>query len=151
MYGLPQAGKLANVQLQNFLEPHGYHLCPITPGLWTHTTHDIQFTLVVDDFAVHYMAQADTDHLMTALKGHYQVTEDWAASRYCRLTLTWDYTRRTVDLAMPGYIERALKRFQHPCPKRPEHSPHAWQKPTYGASVQFTPDPDHTPALNAAD
>ena len=24
MYGLPQAGKIANVRLQNFLEPHGY-------------------------------------------------------------------------------------------------------------------------------
>jgi len=80
MYGLPQAGKLANVQLQNFLEPHGYHPCPITPGLWTHTTCDIWFTLVVDDFAVCYMAKADADHLMTALKGHYQVMEDWAAS-----------------------------------------------------------------------
>jgi len=41
MYGLPQARKLANIQLQNFLEPHGYHPCPITPGLWTHTTHSI--------------------------------------------------------------------------------------------------------------
>jgi len=52
MYGLPQAGKLANVQLQAFLEPHVYHPCPITPGLWMHTSHDIWFTLVVDDFAI---------------------------------------------------------------------------------------------------
>ena len=76
MYRLPQAGKLANVQLQRFLEPHGYHPCPITLGLWTHTTHDIQFTLVVDDFAMQYMTKADADHLVTALKEHYQVTED---------------------------------------------------------------------------
>jgi len=38
MYGLPQAGKIANAQLQAFLAPHGYHPCPITPGLWTHDT-----------------------------------------------------------------------------------------------------------------
>jgi hypothetical protein len=33
MYGLPQAGRLTNLQLQKFLEPHGYIPCPITPGL----------------------------------------------------------------------------------------------------------------------
>jgi len=111
MYGLPQAGKLANVQLQQFLAPHGYHPCPFTPGLWTHDMRDIRFTLVVDDFAVRYTNRADIDHFLMALKLHYQVTEDWDASRYCGLTLTWDYTNRTVDLAMPGYIDRALKRF----------------------------------------
>jgi len=121
--GSPQAGKLANVQLQHFLEPHGYHPCPITPGLWTHTTCNIRFALVVNDFAICYTCQADADHLLTALKCHYQVTEDWAASQYCGLTLTWDYTNCTVDLTMPGYIESAFKRFQHPCPKCPEHSP----------------------------
>jgi len=52
MYGLPQAGKLTNIQLQAFLEPHGYHPCPITSGLWAHTSRDIWFTLVIDDFAV---------------------------------------------------------------------------------------------------
>ena len=41
MYGLPQAGKLANTQLQIFLEPHSYHPCPITPGLWMHDTWPI--------------------------------------------------------------------------------------------------------------
>jgi len=70
MYGLPQTGKLANIQLQAFLEPHGYHPCPITPGLWTHTACDIHFTLVVDDFAVQYTERADADHLLTALKEH---------------------------------------------------------------------------------
>jgi hypothetical protein len=52
---------------------------------------------------------------------------------------------------MPGYIERALQRFQHTPPTRPEHSPHAWQIPTYGAKTQYAPGPDVSPALNAAD
>jgi len=46
MYRLPQARKIANAQLQAFLAPHGYHPCPITPGLWTHDTRPIRFTLV---------------------------------------------------------------------------------------------------------
>ena len=54
MYGLPQAGKLANEQLQAVLAPHGYVPCPITPGLWKDTHSDLMFTLVVDDFGVRY-------------------------------------------------------------------------------------------------
>jgi len=57
MYGLPQAGKIALDQLQKFLLPHGYHPCPFTPGLWQHDTHDIQFTLVVNDFSICYTSQ----------------------------------------------------------------------------------------------
>jgi len=76
MYGLLQASKLANIQLQNFLAPHGDHPCPITPGLWTHASCDICFTLVIDDFAVRYMDQHNVNNLLAALKDHYQVTED---------------------------------------------------------------------------
>ena len=52
---------------------------------------------------------------------------------------------------MPGYIERALHRFQHPTPTKPEHSPHPWQKPTFGAKTHFALLPDATAALDAAD
>ena len=38
MYGLPQAGKIANNQLIKLLKPHGFEECPITPGLWRHKT-----------------------------------------------------------------------------------------------------------------
>jgi len=150
MYGLPQAGKLANIQLQHFLAPHGYHPCPFTPGLWTHITQDIWFTLVVNDFVVHYTNCTDIDHFLKALKLHYQVTEDWDASCYCGLMLTWDYKQHIVDLAMPGYINHALKQFRHPQPKQPKHAPHAWQQPTYGTTTHFAPEPNHTPALDAA-
>ncbi len=149
MYGLPQAGKIANDQLQKFLLPHGYQPCPFTPGLWRHATCDIRFTLVVDDFAVRYTKWDDVTHLLDALRAHYQVTKDWDAARYCGLTLEWDYARRTIDISMPGYIEHALLRFCHPHPKHPKHLPHAWQHPIYGATVQYAPAPDHTTALDA--
>jgi len=32
----------------------------------------------------------DANHLMDALWGHYKVTEDWGATRYCGLTFHWD-------------------------------------------------------------
>jgi hypothetical protein len=121
---LPQAGKIANDQLINFLAPHGYEPVPLTHGLWKHTTRDILFTLVVDDFGVKYTKHSDADHLLTTLEKFYKVSTDWTGARYCGLTLDWDYKARTCDVSMPGYVERALQRFQHPTPTSPEVSPH---------------------------
>ena len=49
MYGLPQAGILAQQLLEKRLNKHGYHQSTLVPGLWTHEWRPIQFTLVVDD------------------------------------------------------------------------------------------------------
>ncbi len=38
MYGLPQAGILAQQLLEQRLNEHGYQQSPITAGLWKHTT-----------------------------------------------------------------------------------------------------------------
>ena len=52
MYGLPQAGILAQELLVKRLNKHGYTQSKFTPGLWTHKWRPICFTLVVDDFGV---------------------------------------------------------------------------------------------------
>jgi hypothetical protein len=59
------------------------------------------------------------------------------------MTLEWNYEEGHVTISMPGYVEKALQRFTHPSPSRPQHSPHAWTAPNYGASVQY-PAPDDT-------
>jgi len=82
-----------------------------------HDIWPIHFTLVVDDFAVWYTDKTNANHLMSVLCHHYQVTEDWDATWYCGMTLQWDYQKCTVDLSMLGYIDRALKQFQHPQPQ----------------------------------
>jgi hypothetical protein len=151
MYGLPQAGRIANDRLTNFLEPHGYAPVPLTPGLWKHNASDLVFSLVVDDFGIMFTNKADANHLINVLKELYIVSEDWTGNRYGGLTIDWDYANHTVDISIPGYIERALQRFRHPPPTRPQHAPHAWQKPTYGATTQYAPTPDTSPALNAKD
>ena len=151
MYGLPQAGRLANDRLVKFLAPHGYAPVPITPGLWTHTTRPLAFTLVVDDFGIKYVDKADAQHLLDTLRLLYTASVDWDAKQYCGLTLDFDYVKRTCDISIPGYIARALKRFDHPQPSRPQHAPHAWVKPQYGAKTQFAPSEDTSPALDSKD
>eukprot|EP00804_Cyclotella_cryptica_P013525 CCRYP_017242-RA/>CCRYP_017242-RA protein AED:0.41 eAED:0.41 QI:0/0/0/1/0/0/5/0/589 len=64
IYGLPQAGTLANKLLRKRLAPHGYYEVAHTPGLWRHVTRPISFTLVVDDFGVKYVGQEHAEHLI---------------------------------------------------------------------------------------
>jgi hypothetical protein len=151
MYGLPQAGKIASDRLIQFLEPHGYAPVPITPGLWRHQTRPLTFTLVVDDFGVKYINKEDVRHLMDILNQQYRVSEDWTGSRYCGITIEWDYTNRTCDISMPGYIERALQRFNHPLPRRHQFAPHPWNKPNYGAKIQYATPEDVTPVVSSSD
>ena len=33
---------------------------------------------------------------------------------------------------MPDYVRKALDRFHHPNPKRPQYAPHRWAVPAYG-------------------
>ena len=108
MYGLPQAGLIANELLEKQLNKEGYFQSTLVPGLWTHKTRPISFTLVVDDFGVKYTREQDVHHLMGALKRHYEITDDWKGEKYIGITLDWDYERRQVHLSMPGYVKRAL-------------------------------------------
>ena len=50
---------------------------------------------------------------------------------------------------MPDYVKDALKSFQHDTPKRSQHAPHPWVKPTYGQTVQLTEEQDTSPLLDA--
>jgi hypothetical protein len=111
VWGLPQAGILANKLLKKRLAPHGYHECKQTPGLWKHTTRPISFTLVVDDFGVKYTTRKEEiNHLMKAIKEKYELTEDWDGDLYCGICLKWDYHHRTLDISMPGYIRKLLQK-----------------------------------------
>ena len=74
MYGLPQAGLLANELLEKRLNQNGYYQSKLIPGLWKHQTRPITFTLVVDDFGVKYVGIEHAQHLESVLKQHYAVT-----------------------------------------------------------------------------
>jgi hypothetical protein len=119
MYGLKQAGLLANQLLQTRLAPFVYYPARHTPGLWLHHTRPISFTLVMDDFAVKYVGKQHAEHLRNALLKTYELTTDWAGTVYSGITLKWDYKNRTCDISMPGYVSNVLSKFQHDAPKHP--------------------------------
>jgi hypothetical protein len=136
MYGLKQAGLLANQLLQTRLAPFGYYPARHTPGLWLHKTQPISFTLAVDDFAVKYIAKQHAEHLWNAKLRTYELTPDWTVTMYSGTTLKWDYDTRTCDISMPGYVSNVLIKFQHNAPKHPQHTPSRYVTPGFGANTQ---------------
>ena len=150
MYGLPQAGRLANLQLIQHLRPFGFEPVKRMPGLWKHTSRPVQFTLVVDDFGIQYTGVEHATYLLNAIKQHYDITVDWSGSSYCGLSLSWDYIARTLDVSMPGYVKRALLDFQHPSPNKPEHAPYPFVYPRYGTHIYLTPPIDTSSKLESS-
>ena len=149
MPGLKQAGRISNDRLKAHLAHFGFAPVPRTLALWKHTTKPIIFSLVVDNFGVQYIGKENADHLIQTLQKIYIISIDWTGYLFYRLTIDWDYAEHTYDISMPKYIQTALLKFQHPAPKRPQHAPHSWEKPTYGAQVQYAQDNDYSPLLPA--
>ena len=147
MYGLPQAGRLANDELVPYLAQHGYVQSERIPGFFKHTTRPIWFCLIVDDFGIKYIGEEHAKHLEATLRAKYTITTDWSGSQFCGLKLNWHYDKGYVDVSMPGYVEDALQCFQHTPTSRKEHSPHDWNKPMYG-KLQLTDEPDTSPPLS---
>jgi hypothetical protein len=149
MYGLLQAGSIAQELLKKRLSKHGYHQSKITLQIWTRETRPTAFTLVVYDFAMKIMSENDEDHIINALKKYYTITVDTDAAKYIGLTIEWDYENEKDHLPMPGYLAKVMIRFKHETPNKIQNSPHCHIKIQYGAKQQYVNDEDTlSPPLN---
>ena len=137
MYGLPQAGLLAQNRLVDHLATGGYTQSPTVPCLFRHATRNITFTLVVDDFGIKCHGKDDAEHLIATLKQLYEITVDWEGKQYLGYTIQFDKRNRHVDLSMPAYIPKVLQRFA-PSLTKGAASPSVYTPPSYGARTQFT-------------
>jgi hypothetical protein len=132
IYGLKQAGALANADLIKHLAKHDYIPMDRTPGLFKHKTRPISFTLVVDDFGVKYVNLEDAKHLEQTLKTYYPIKSDWKGDKYIGIDLDWNNQARTLRTSMKGYIKKALKQFQHPEPSCHTYGSEIFVAPIYG-------------------
>ena len=108
VYGLKQAGRLANDLLSDRLQAFGYFQSDTTPGLWRHKWRPISFVLIVDDFGIQFVEQRHANHLLHALQQYYTVTTDWTGQKFAGIDLAWDYKQRTCRLSMRDYITLSL-------------------------------------------
>jgi hypothetical protein len=55
---------------------------------------------------------------------------------FCGIKLTWDYKHCHVNCSMPGYIDKALKKYQHPTLTAPQNAPYATAPIQYNTKMQ---------------
>ena len=137
IYGLKQAGKLAQDQLFDYLLKCGFIQAANTPCLFKHSSKDITFCLVVDDFGVSYGCEEDALYLINALKNKYKITIDWEGKKYLGMDIDMDYSNRSVSISMPGYVKKALLRFHVDKVSKNTNSPMTHIPPNYGQKIQF--------------
>jgi hypothetical protein len=119
MYGMPQAGILANELLQRNIAKDGYQPTQHTHSLWKHDTRPISFSLEVDDFGVKYVGREHAEHLMECIKKNYNISSDWKGSAYCSLTLERDYKKWNSRLIHAGIHQSSITQIPTCCPNTP--------------------------------
>jgi len=149
MCGHPVSGRLTNDKLVQILQKHDFVQSDLIPGLFKHKTRPLCFSLVVDDFGVSYVGKEHANFLIQVLQDSgYTITHDWTGSIFCGITLNWDYANGTEDMYMPGYVEKALKRFAHSPPTKQEDSLHHADPIIYGQKKQCAKDHDPSNPLD---
>ena len=96
------------------------------------------FTLVVDDFGVKVTSEDDTTHIIDALQKYYKITIDKEGKHYLGMDLELDYIKRTLEVAIQGYVQAAWKKCNHKKPKQLVHSSSKYTPPKYGAKIQHS-------------
>jgi hypothetical protein len=91
---------------------------------------------VVSDDGIKVTKMHDMDHLINALKEHYTIAINMTGCLFCGFHPTWNYTLGHIDCHMPGYINKALTKYQYPKPVSPQHAPYKAALIQYGARVQ---------------
>ncbi len=147
VWGLPQAGILANKRLRHKLAPFSYYEHVNTPGLWYYESRPISFMLVVDNFGVKYETKVDIDHLIGAIKSTYTLTKDWTGNLYCSISLDWDYENRTVDILMLEYIKKKLQEYKHVKANCVQNCPYSPAPKQYEIKAQAPLPPTQSPRL----
>ena len=124
MYGLRQAAVLAYETVETLLNNAGYHKIRGSLNMWKHATRKITFCLCVDDFGIKFFDRQDVEHLQQTLQQVYTAKIDWSGQNFLGYTLAWNYSQGYVDLSLPGYIIKLLKKLNYSPFIHPQYSPH---------------------------
>ena len=147
IYGLPQAGRVAQIRLNEHLAKHGYHQTKNTPCLYKHESRPTYFTLIVDDFLTITKSDEDRQHFLDTLKSLYDIKYDLEARKYIGITITQDKSKRWIKLSVPGYVAATLRRFGISPLKHRTDAPSPYTKPRYHDKRQQMATVDDTKPL----
>jgi hypothetical protein len=80
----------------------------------------------------------------------YDIAKDWKGNLYCGISLSWNYDKQYVDIAMPAYIAKQLLWYEHPHPTKPLHCPYNPNPIKYSQDNQAAALIETSPKLNKA-
>ncbi len=116
-----------------------------------HRTNGFAYTLVVDDFFIKFKQHSAAEHLLSALRELYTITTDFSAKqKYVGITLDYNKKKRYIDMSIPGYVKKAIQRFQRTNLKGAD-SPIICVSPNYGKDQQEAPTVEPAIPLTAAE
>ena len=100
----------------------------------------------MDDFGVKFEGECHANHLKNWLEKYYEVSINWSGSLFCGIHIDWNHEKGYVNTSMPGYVDKARHKYQHPMPKRLVNASEKFKPIQYGAKVQ-TADINTSPRL----
>ena len=72
--------------------------------------------LCVDDFGVKHCSDTEADNILNIPLKYYKISMDLEGKNYCGLAIEWNYDKKYVNISMPTYILKSLKRLLHHAP-----------------------------------
>ena len=148
MYGLAQAGRLAQDRLKNHLQQYGYTEAAHTPCLFVHATLDTKFVLIVDDFGIKFTSESNKQHLLECLRKLYIITIDPLGEEYVGLHIKYDRQEPSIQISLPGSVLNYLRRYNFTTRKKPTLFPMVQVPRTFGQHVIAPIPPDTSPILS---
>ena len=145
-----QASSRNSYWRRGYVEAEGYHQSATTPGYWKNEWRPVSFSLVVDNFGVKYVGEEHANNLLSVLRKYYTVDKNAEGSKYCGITLDWDYKNCKVHLSMPGYCPESLQCFRHDCARYTDQ-PHEHSIPMYERKIQYAKKLDESPKSGPQD
>ena len=73
---------------------------------------------------------------------------DLEGKNYCGLIIDWNYNKEYVNIYMPAYSPKTLKRFLHRSPQNTCYATQKWIVPSYRQRTQCEKGPYNTPPLD---
>ena len=104
----------------------------------------------MDDFGVKYFHKQDVQHLLDTVQQKYTAKVDWTGKDFLGFSLDWNYDNGYVDLQMPKYVPKMMKKLNYTPSSQPQYSPHEYTTFQYSkiGDRQYAKPDDSSPVLN---
>ena len=80
-----------------------------------------------------YISKEYANNLMSALKKHYKMEQDWKGELHFGIKLVqWNCKKEYVDISMPNYTHKDLVEYKHKYPTCTQNCPYASTPVRYG-------------------